>query len=257
MPDTIRLPNARNFRSIGPMHNRHSQLLSDGHLYRSGDLSALQPDEQAQLARAGISLVIDLRSRYECQRRPNRLPADMPMEIFHGDIHVDVRAANGSLGDLLRADPSVEGVQAMMHATYDNLPCALLPRLRPIVEKMISTSGATLILCTAGKDRTGTLTASLLRMLEIPGTTILADYLATNDRIDLEAMAHTSGQLMQELFDVQLPRPALDLVNTVHESYLAQARASIARDHGSFDGWLQAAGIDNDLLQALRRRYLR
>ena len=257
MPESITLPHARNFRSIGPMHSADGRILSAGQLYRSGDLSALDATELAQLDATGISLVIDLRSRFECQRRPNRLPAGREVEVFHGDIHVDVRAANAGLGELLRANPSIDGVHDMMHATYDNLPRALLPRLRPIVEKMVATPGATLILCTAGKDRTGTLTASVLRMLDIPGQAILADYLATNARIDLDAMAHTSAALMQELFDVQLPRPALDVVNSVQPSYLAQARDSIGREHGGFEGWLQAAGIDAPLLTALRQRYLR
>lgn len=256
MPETINLPNARNFRSIGPLRSSDGRLLSGGRIYRSGDLSALDADELEQLAGAGISLLVDLRSRFECERRPNRLPADMPVEIFHGDIHVDVRAANGSLGDLLRSDPSADGVHAMMHATYDGLPRALLPRLRPIIEAMLATPGATLILCTAGKDRTGTLSASILRMLGIPGAAIMDDYLATNSRIDLDAMARTSGTLMQELFQVQLPRPALDVVNSVQSSYLERARNHIRLQYGGFDGWLQAAGIDAPLLDALRQRYL-
>ena len=253
---TVVLANARNFRHACEFAQPSTPHLRRGTLYRSGDLSALDDSDLQQLASAGISLIIDLRSAYECQRRPNRLPAGGSYQLIHGNIHVDVRAANGSLGQLLRSEAGPAGVNRMMHATYAALPAAMTPLLAPVVQAIIDTPGATLVMCTAGKDRTGYLIATLLTMIGIDRDTVIEDYLMTNQRIDLDAMAATSGKLMQELFDVSLPREALDVVNQVSVHYLETAAAAVRTQYGDVERWLAAAGIDTSLRSQLRSRLL-
>ena len=253
---TVLMRNAPNFRSVDAPFNRHGERLSAPLFYRSGDLSQLDDGDVNVLSQCGIGLVIDLRSRYERQRRPNRFPTDHTIRVIEGDIRIDLRAANGSLGDLLLADPTPDGARHMMARTYVALAKdALLPLLAPVVQAMTETPGATLVLCTAGKDRTGCLVATLLHLLDVDHGTILADYLLTNQRVDLDAMAATSDALLKALFDVQLPREALDVVNRVEASYLRIALDTVVATHGSLDAWIAAAGITPALLQAFRQRY--
>ena len=248
--------NAPNFRAIPPLPTRDGRCLRQGSLYRSGDLSTLAEEEVQQLSAANISLVIDLRSRFEREHRPNRYPEKNPPQVINGDIRIDLRAANGSLGDALRAAPTAEGARQMMHATYQALPQALSPLLKPVVETMIQTPGATLVLCTAGKDRTGTLVASLLYMLQVQPQAIAEDYLQTNARIDLDRMADTSASLLHNLFGLTLPRQALDVVNQVEPGYLDTATQAVRSLHGSGAQWLADAGISAAHLHALREKYL-
>ena len=56
--------------------------------------------------------------------------------------------------------------------------------------------------------------------------------------------------------DTALPRPALDVINSVAAEYLDALFGVIETEYGSMDAYLDAAGIDAALRDTLRERLL-
>lgn len=252
----ISLAAAPNFRTLGPLPAADGRMLPAGRLYRSGDLSDLSPAEQRTLRGAALKLVVDLRSPDERGKRPNRLADDAGPAALHGDLQIDIRAGHGGLRGILAGDPSPAGARSMMMATYRGLPVAMTPLLPRLAERLIGGEIPALLLCTAGKDRTGFLCASLLRLLGIPMDAIVEDYLHSNRLIDMDRMAAITGDLVRRLFEIRLERATLDVINAVDADYLMAGFDAIDREFGSFDAWLAAAGIDQARIAALRSRLL-
>jgi protein-tyrosine phosphatase len=118
--------------------------------------------------------------------------------------------------------------------------------------RAIATAGGHPVLfhCSAGKDRTGWLSAVLLELLGVDRETIAADYLATNgyaqatNNAIMEAM-RARGTVVDR--DVLLP------VFEARAEYLAAAYTQVDRDYGGMDGYLRdGLGLDGAVRSQLR-----
>jgi Protein tyrosine/serine phosphatase len=107
--------------------------------------------------------------------------------------------------------------------------------------------------CSAGKDRTGWLSALLLGVLGVNRAAILDDYLLTNgvtardvDKV-LEILETRRG------LPPELIRPVLSAL----PAYLDVAYAEVEAGWGTFDRYLrEGLGLDDGELDALRTRLL-
>ena len=121
------------------------------------------------------------------------------------------------------------------------------------VRRVAYASGPLLFHCSAGKDRTGWLTAVLLGALGADRATIVDDYVLTNE-VAGPAMAHT-----MELLNARrgVPRELLWPVLAAEPAYLDEAFGAVEERYGGLDGYLRdGLGLDDDELAALRRRLL-
>jgi hypothetical protein len=105
-----------------------------------------------------------------------------------------------------------------------------------------------LVHCTAGKDRTGVVVAVLLDLLGVDRKLVVADYLATAQRLDQviersvrrpSAQANPIDPRLLEL----VPDGVLDMLAMLDE-------------HGGAMAWLAAHGARPDLAQRLRSTLL-
>lgn len=108
-------------------------------------------------------------------------------------------------------------------------------------KRMAEAPGGVLFHCSAGKDRTGTLSAILLTLAQVPEKTIVDDYLLTGDcirgRLDL---VH---QRFPELdMDIVTPQPRHIL------GFLEQWREK----YGTAENYLQAIGLTVDQIEKIR-----
>lgn len=175
-PRWVALDGAHNVRDLGGLpattgRTRH------GILYRSDSLDRLTPaDVHTVSQRLRVRTVVDLRGWRE-------LPAVAPTWWHDGavrrisiplldDAALDAAGRHNrwTASDLLRM------YQAMLVTVGPSLVAILA---------LVTSPGATPVLlhCAAGKDRTGVTTAVLLAAAGVEPTAIVADYLATNERI--------------------------------------------------------------------------
>jgi protein-tyrosine phosphatase len=108
--------------------------------------------------------------------------------------------------------------------------------------------------CSAGKDRTGWLTAVLLDLLGVDRDTVIADYLATNDYSRANHVAIMDA--MRARGRVVDPDRLLPVFEARRE-YLMMAYAEADRRYGGMAGYLrEGLGITGDQADAIRKTLL-
>lgn len=255
--EPLRLEGASNFRDFGGGVTAGGRRVRRGLLYRSERLSQLSDTDLERLLPLGIALVCDLRGERERKRNPSRWPPGYQPDQLVLDLSADLRAGNEALRRLIEADPSPRGARQVMIETYRMLPGNAAAGLRELFKRLGDGTGPVLIHCTAGKDRTGFICASILHALGVAYEDILADYLLSAERIDLEALAPTTAELLHSMLGLHLDGEALAAVNGVAREYLDAAYAAASARFGSFDAYLEAAGLDGATRERLHVRLLK
>jgi protein-tyrosine phosphatase len=251
---------APNFRDIGGYEGPGGAKVRTGRIYRSQLIARPTEADKIALRDIGIRYVADLRGRHERDVAPNIWMENPQPELHHLNIGMDVRAGAGELLGILAADPTVNGIRAMMMRTYSLLPGAFVGRLGPFFDAMLTGDKfPALIHCTAGKDRTGFLTAVLLLTLGVPRDAVQYDYGLTEKFTDMERMMQASAAYLQGIVGDRIV-PTDDMLRLLcgtSPDYLNAAFAAVERDYGSVEAYLErTAGLDAAKREALRRLLL-
>jgi protein-tyrosine phosphatase len=257
------LVGAPNARDLGGLVNAAGRRVRAGVLYRSGALGRLSGDDVAALGARGIGWVIDLRDRSEISAAPpDRLPAGNTPKVRHVPVFdpahpVFTYVSAVLMGNDVTAVAEVESSPEAMLAIYRWFVAD--PNARTgfaTAVRMIGDAGGDPVLfhCSAGKDRTGWLTAVLLEMLGVDRDVVVADYLATNDysratHLKIMEAMRARGRLVD-------PDRLLPVFEARHE-YLMAAYAETERRYGGMDGYIRdGLGITGDEASAIRKTLL-
>ena len=251
----MRIATAPNFRDFGGQATRDGGRVRTGLLYRSEAIIEPADPDAALLASIGMALVCDLRGSSERNHLPNAWWTAAETECIDLDILGGLRGKT-RLWETLRADPSADAARATMLGVYRELPRAAAPHLSRIFARLADGDLPVLIHCTAGKDRTGFVCAMILSALGVETDAIMADYLATNDRISDRVRAATA-RFAGENLRRDVPGHALDTLVSVAPEYLAASLEAIDESFGSADSYLEhEAGLDPARLRALHDRLI-
>ena len=246
----ISLGLAPNFRDVGPLPVLGGGTLRRGMVFRSEALLDPGPEDAAQVRNCGIKLVFDLRSSAETLRAPNRFWSNEGIEHRNLDL-LGAFPRDANPWDLLRANPTAAGSEALMHTLYAGFPRAALSHLPGLFEAAVEGGLPLLVHCTAGKDRTGFVVAMLLAALDIEPAAIMADYMASAGRkteIAREATRHMARSYVGD----GIGDDAIEALMGVSASYLAASFAAIEADFGGTDAYLDALGLNPAKRAALR-----
>jgi protein-tyrosine phosphatase len=258
---SLGLTGAPNARDLGGLAVADGRTVRSGLVFRASALGRLTDPDVAALARLGLGDVLDLRHGSEIEvAPPDRLPAGPQVAhipIFDPAHPVFTYVSAVLLGhDLSRyASLAVEGTPNAMLAIYRWFVTAPSARAAfgTALRRIAAASGPLLYHCSAGKDRTGWLSALLLGALGADRSTILADYVLTN-----EVTAVDVGKIMTALnigkgVPAELLRPVLDAA----PEYLDASFAQLEADFGTLPRYLvEGLGLGADELAALRTRLL-
>ena len=184
-----------------------------------------QPDFQFLLSH-GITTVIDLREESAVNRLENPF-ANHPGFFWH---HCPIQEGSG-------IPESVEAVPG----SY--LQIAESPGAAEAFRVMASAPDGVLFHCSAGKDRTGTLSAILLMLAQVPEETIVSDYLMT-------------GECIRERLDLVHQRfPELDMnIVTPSERHIAGFLRLWKEKYSTAEHYLQSIGLTDGQIEKLRRK---
>jgi len=237
------LPGSWNFRDIGGVPTPGGPV-RDGLVFRSANLAQLDPTGLENLQKLGVTNVFDLRGPLEIGRDgADRLPESVAVTVapFHpeeGEMPVHEVAEDGS--PLTQHDRVRRYYSAMpvLQPAQDSI-AALLRRVA-------DGTGGVLVHCAAGKDRTGWAIATLLTIAGADRDAVLADYLQSNAAIE-----SLRAWMQAQYGDAFL---ADNGILGVDVSYLQAAWDSADEHFGSFDGYLKAIGIGDDVQSRIRRR---
>lgn len=210
-------------------------------MYRAAALS--ETEYLPTLVGLGVTHVYDLRTAAERENRPDVLP-DHVVEVRADLLADEPDAGPASLGRIARA--ALVGDTAAMTAEHLNAVFVHGYRAfvtmgsaravaRRVLEQLAAPDGGAIVLhCTAGKDRTGWLSALVLSALGVPWDAVLADYLASGPEV--EAMfAPYKEQFAARGGDVS----AMERAIGVYPHYLEASFDTMRREYGSLDGYLE------------------
>jgi protein-tyrosine phosphatase len=259
----IAIPGTTNVRDLGGLATTAGSTIRPGLLFRSEVLAlpgaseayAVWDDENSEACRElGLRTVIDLRSEAESARTPSAWRDATGASVLAFPI-----SEGGEGTDTNYMKELLNGTRARFDA--DDLAafyCLCLDRRATTLAAAVQVIADTerlpvLVHCSAGKDRTGLLTALVLEVLGVPRETVLQDYTLTGalrpNRVEVFApmleAAGVSPDDARALFET--PRNAME-----------SALAYVDRTWGSAEGYLtDAGGLDPDALQTLRDLLLR
>jgi protein-tyrosine phosphatase len=269
--DVRELNGAWNFRDVADS----AGALRPGRLFRSSELSRLDDDGRAVLARLGITDVADLRSAREVTRRgPGRVPDGVDIHLLpFPDLGADQSDTDGAppheqaFQRLMAEKPDDESAEEAairyMIEEYRRFPTANgAGRAVRQVVSLLAAGRPVLAHCFAGKDRTGFIVGVVLEGIGVDRDAILADYIRSNaaapqlrSRILEMIRQRADTQLTPEVMTFTEARLS-DEVLGVREEYLAAARQTIDDTYGSLDGYLRDAGITEADVDQLRSALL-
>jgi hypothetical protein len=111
--------------------------------------------------------------------------------------------------------------------------------------------GAALVHCAAGKDRTGVVVALALSAVGVPREEVVADYVATGERIELILDRLRSSPTYAGDVD-NVPAHEHDPRPEIMERFLAR----LDDEHGGPVAWLAAQGFTQEDLEHLKAKLL-
>ncbi len=247
-------------RDVGGLVTADGQPVRTGLLFRSSALDRLDEAAAAEFARLGIRTIYDLRTEAERADRPDRVPPGVSHIV--ADVLEEMTGHTpGRIMETMR-DPAAAGATfgdgkgvAMFVDQYRNfvrLGSAREAFGRVFLNVVAEPSGAVLIHCTGGKDRTGWAVAALQLMLGVPRESVMKDFVASNQFLrpgfesmfaDFEARGGDSEVLGSFLW--------------VRPEYLDAALDEVRKSYGAIEGYFaDGLGLGSDGLEALRRTFL-
>ncbi|MBC1499471.1 tyrosine-protein phosphatase [Listeria weihenstephanensis] len=239
----IPLEGCFNFRDMGGYTNEAGKTVKWGQLYRSSLLTNLTPKDQDALEAMGIKWICDLRSTSEIAAKPSPELANIK------NRHIPIGTAKNESNETQKIDiPDDHRVYEPLMGESYRVFVQSINGFREIFDYIIEKKELPFLFhCTAGKDRTGVLGALLLKLLDIPEKTILADYELTNQYAD-----NILGE-MQGLVDVfsggdkEIELENFRPMAEAKPAYLEIAFDEMRKKYGSVDAYLEKGiGITAD-----------
>ncbi len=256
----IDLDGVVNMRDVGGLPTADGGRITAGRLLRSDNLQDLTEADIRHLVDViGVSDIVDLRSDVEV-----RIEGPGPLQVRE--------VANHHRHSLFRDDEQDVGAEDALVLPWSKDAArqgAARPKLdddywashylgyladRPdsvlgALEVIATSRGATIVHCAAGKDRTGTVVGLALSVAGVSDAEVVADYVATGERIEqivarLMARPAYGEVLKDQPMDHHRPKPET----------MTRILSVLGERHGGAAGWLHHQGWSDGQVDDLRGR---
>lgn len=207
--------------------------LSGARLFRSRQLSAITPEEGAVLTNVlGVRSVFDVRTQWEVAASPEPYLVGVKTTAFEPTFerkrkNAESRLIAGVIGEYGAPEERMKANYRRYAKDY--------PLIGTALRTVASEQATTLIHCVNGKDRTGVICATLLRIAGVHIDDVVGDYLATNDivadLIDDEFNRLSKGMSLEE-------EKILKSFLEARPSYLFSFFEEAESTYGSFDRYV-------------------
>ncbi len=232
----IALQGAVNFRDLGGYAAGDETRTRWRVLFRADGLGELTESDLSVLRALGIRTVIDLRSGGELER--GRFDVDAHPVAFHHFPFMeelpdaqDFERRPGFLGSQYREFLSDAGGQ-----------------IRAALEVLAEPDALPAVFhCTAGKDRTGVLSAIVLSLLGVDEPTVVADYALSG-----EAMERLRAKLIVKYPEGRDSIENLDEVFSADPTQMEQLLDHLKERYGSVDAYVAGLGTEAGVVEGLR-----
>ncbi|KAH7389594.1 protein-tyrosine phosphatase-like protein [Phaeosphaeria sp. MPI-PUGE-AT-0046c] len=244
-PPFIPLPSFLNLRDLGLLP---SSPVPPGLVYRSGAIHSIPT---ASLGTLNLSMILDLRSARERTANPTSEIPGVENVWVAGDRKPKALEMGGFM-----EDGGVEGYREMYMDILEVYKSSFRTCLNWIIHDRKGRGGM-LFHCTAGKDRTGVLSALLLSLAGAPRSLIAFDYALT--RIGVEPSREVLTQMLKLWNkDWTDETPGMKEFVQVKDDFILAMLDAVEEEYGGVEGYVRAQlgfGVDEvgELKKVLRR----
>jgi protein-tyrosine phosphatase len=232
-----------NVRDLGGHPTQDGGETRFGAVVRADSVRQLSDQGWQQLTGYGVSRIVDLRMDAERAEDPSE---DTPVEVLHfpffdedSEVFREVDAAS------LAAPDQVTATRDVYLIFLERFRANVAAAVRAVAD---APAGAVVVHCAGGKDRTGLVTALLLKVAGVSDEDVADDYAISEERLK----PRHDRWLAEAETDEERERLHRILV-TPHESMLGVLH-ELERRYGSVEGYLKAGGLTDDDIERLRHR---
>jgi protein-tyrosine phosphatase len=240
MERLIALDGAVNFRDLGGYATVDGRRTRWRVLFRADGLSELSQTDFSVMRDLGIRTVVDLRSGHEVEQ--SRFDVEAHPVAFHHFPFID------QLPDVEQWDrrPGLLGAQ------YKEMLDDAAPQIIGALEVLTAPDSRPAVFhCTAGKDRTGLLSALVLSLLGVPEETVVADYALSG-----EAMERLRAKLIVKYPDSKDTISDIDEVFSANPANMVELFAYLRERYGSVTEYAATVGVPDAVVARLREDLL-
>ena len=245
----VTLSGIHNFRDVaGPGYGvSPSGTMARGVVFRSAAISATDGDVGV-LEKLGVTTIVDLRTEGEVAQQP-----DVPVPGAQ-NVWVDILQGNSTAATLMNSGiVTVEEARSEMGRTYERFVLGADERgaFGRAITAVATSTGASIVHCTAGKDRTGWTSAILQLVAGVPEDDVVADYLLSQKNTQ-----ELTDAIMQYV-RVKMPHQAdaIEALMGVDEANIRRSLGAVHKEFGDIRRYLvEGAGMDGAAVDDLGAR---
>jgi len=234
-----------NFRDIGGLRTKEGKTVKWGMIYRSDNLSKLKTGEFNTFRDLHIKTVFDLRTAKEIKGKEDHLPENT-IYIHSPTVEDNADMLSQMRAKVIRGEITEEQSIQLMLELYQGTVSDNITPLKKLINQILDSDEPVLYHCSAGKDRTGIVTAVVLSILNVDRETIMNEYLLSNyyrrEKIEKLLGLAKTAKVIRPHIGIKVIQNFM----SVDERYLDAAFEEIDKQYGGIDQFIkQVLGIDD------------
>jgi protein-tyrosine phosphatase len=236
-----------NVRDLGGLPTHDGRITEPGRIVRADNLRRLSERGKRALVDHGVTRVVDLRFPEELADDP---AGDLPVEVVHVSLLGESRTQEWQEEQNAAMDAAETG-EAYLVASYGAFLDRYRDRFAVAVQAIADApEGAVVVHCMGGKDRTGLITALVLRLAGVDADVVAADYALTE-----QALAPSTREWIDAAPD-EAERRRRVLLQPAPPAAMQAVLAQLDERYGSVREYLRGAGVTDHALERVRERLL-
>jgi protein-tyrosine phosphatase len=234
-----------NVRDLGGLRTADGASTRHGRIVRADNLRKLSDRGRQALVDHGVERVVDLRFPEELAEDPE---GDLPVEVVHVSVFGDSRTAEWQAEQNAAMDRAASAEEYLLwsyRVFLDRNRDKFAAAVQAIAD---APEGAVVVHCLGGKDRTGLITALLLRVAGVSVEAVAEEYALTE-----AALAPTTRAWIALAAD-EAERRRRELVRPSPASVMVDVLRGIDERYGGVGGYLRGGGVSDGTLARIRER---
>ena len=216
-----------NMRDIGGYKTGKGNRVKMERLIRSNLPINLSSNDISLLDEMGMNTVIDLRSQEEIEARKSIFENNKNFKVYH--IGIDV-------------GKDIPETEELVPKSYMDM-LTLQEKMKTIFE-ILGNNEKVLYFCNAGKDRTGVVTALILKLLDVSENDIIEDYVSTGQfmKTTLIKFANSNNRILN--------------IITPKEIYMQEFLKEFEKKYNNIEEYLKLIGVEDYIIKNIKTNYI-
>ena len=233
-----------NVRDLGGLPTVSGGTTTSGSVIRSDNVGDLTETGWRTLAEHGVVRIVDLRWSVE---REGEEPPPVDVEVVHVPL-LGESLDEEYLAELNASLDASNDVADHYAWTYVDFLERFRDRFGLALGAVAEVEGTVVVHCAGGKDRTGLVSALLLRLADVDPAVIAADYALSEENLAPNGPAWIDG------VDDELERERRRKLMRTPAEAMAQTLDELERRYGTVEEYLRSTGLGDEQVDRLRGR---